>query len=103
MRIYVSLPITGYDLGERKARALELKRRLEREGHEAVTPFDLDWEEGRDYAHYMGRDIEALLRCDAAYLDKGWEESKGCRLEYWAARIFERGIIYQDNGYGKEK
>lgn len=64
MKIYVSLPITGYDIEERKTRAAELKRRFEREGHEAVTPFDLDWEEGKDYAHYMGKDIEALLRCD---------------------------------------
>lgn len=93
MRIYVSLPITGYDLEERKARASELKSKFEQEGHEAVTPFDLEWEEGRDYAHYMGRDIEALLRCDAAYFDKGWGKSRGCKLEHWAARIFKVGII----------
>lgn len=93
MKIYVSLPITGYDLEERKARAAELKLRFEREGHEAVTPFDLDWEEGKDYAHYMGRDIEALLRCDAVYFDRGWEKSKGCCLEYWAAVLYQKAII----------
>lgn len=93
MRIYVSLPITGYDLEERKERASELKRRLEREGHEAVTPFDLEWEEGKDYAHYMGRDIEELLRCDAVYFDRGWEKSKGCCLEYWAADIYKKILL----------
>lgn len=93
MRIYVSLPITGYDLEERKARALVLKKRLERDGHEAVTPFDLDWEEGKDYAHYMGRDIEELLRCDAVYFDSGWEKSKGCWLEYWAAKIYKKILL----------
>lgn len=94
MKIYVSLPITGYDIEERKARAAELKLRFEREGHEAVTPFDLDWEEGKDYAHYMGRDIEALLRCDAAYLDTGWQKSKGCCLEYKAAALYQKLIIF---------
>lgn len=93
MKIYVSLPITGYDLEERKERASELKRRFEREGHEAVTPFDLDWEEGKDYAHYMGRDIEALLRCDAVYFNRGWKKSKGCCLEYWAAKIYKKILL----------
>ena len=99
MKIYISLPITGYDIEERKARAAELKLRFEREGHEAVTPFDLDWEEGKDYAHYMGRDIEALLRCDAVYFDKGSGKSTGCKLEYKAATLYQKLIIFgNDNG-----
>lgn len=93
MKIYISLPITGYDIEERKARAAELKLRFEREGHEAVTPFDLNWEEGKDYAHYMGRDIEALLRCDAVYLDTGWQKSKGCCLEYRAVKIYKKVLL----------
>lgn len=36
----------------------------------------------------MGRDIEQLLMCDAAYFCEGWHESKGCNVESYIAEIY---------------
>jgi hypothetical protein len=41
----------------------------------------------------MGRDIEALLECDAIYLASGWGNSRGCNLEYTAALIYGKHIF----------
>ena len=46
-----------------------------------------DWE-------IMGFDIADLLRSDAAYFSRGWEQSKGCRLEHAAAEIYGLKIYY---------
>lgn len=42
----------------------------------------------------MGFDISGLLLCDAVYFSRGWEQSKGCRLEHAAAEIYGLKIFY---------
>ena len=46
-------------------------------------------------AYYMGKDIEALLECDAIYLCEGWQNSKGCMAEFEVARIYGKEIIFE--------
>ena len=93
MLIYISLPITGHDIGHCKWRALDAKRALERRGHTALTPFDVCADgEGHPYPYYMGKDIEALLGCDAILRLPGWTASKGCMLESRCAQIYGKHI-----------
>lgn len=40
--------------------------------------------------------VKAVLEADAIYLDHGWESSKGCRLEYYAAKIYGKKIFEHD-------
>lgn len=94
-KVYISLPITGYDIEERKRVADSAKARARAMGCEAITPFDVCPEEGKPYAYYMGRDIEALLGCDIIYLCKGWEHSKGCCAEAAIATIYKIKKIKQ--------
>ena len=42
-----------------------------------VTPFDVCPEPDKPYSYYMGKDIEALLECDAIYLCEGVAELQG--------------------------
>lgn len=93
MKVYISLPITGFPLNTVKKRAEQYKERLQADGYEVITPFDVCSEPGRSYAHYMGEDIKALLECDAIYLAPGWHGSKGCTAEYEVAKIFDKTII----------
>ena len=65
MKIYISIPITGRPPKEAKAQAERLKRLIESKGHKAITPFEVCQEPDMPYSFYMGRDIEALLDCDA--------------------------------------
>jgi len=44
----------------------------------------------------LGRCISLLLTCDAIYLDHAWQSSKGCNLEYRAAKIYGLDILEHD-------
>lgn len=93
MKVYISLPISGFPLDLVKKRAIQYKEKLQVDGYEVVTPFDVCSEPGRPYSFYMGEDIKALLECDAIYLAPGWHGSKGCTAEYEVARVFNKTII----------
>lgn len=93
-KVYISIPITGFDLEERKRTANEIKKSFIADHYEAITPFDVCPEEGRSYAYYMGCDIEALLECSHIYFVEGWRKSKGCRAEKAIADIYGIKEIY---------
>ncbi|MCC8176384.1 MAG: DUF4406 domain-containing protein [Bacteroidales bacterium] len=93
MKIYLSLPITGYSLACVKTRALEAKRRVETRGHQCLTPFDVNPDPSVSYPRAMGNDIAALLTCDGILLLSGWETSRGCRLERHAAEVYNKHIF----------
>lgn len=98
MKIYISLPITGYDLQERKQYAENVKKRLRQiypEG-EIITPFDVSSDPSLPYEELIGKDIAALLTSDMVYVCNGSNHSKGCRLERYAALIY--GIIIARKG-----
>lgn len=101
MKVYISIPISGRPLHEAKNQAEIIKERLESHGHKCITPFDVCPEPEQPYAYYMGRDIEALLAedVDAVVFGKGFEDSRGCRLEHSAAKIYGKRIIYQSCFY----
>ncbi|MCM1337718.1 MAG: DUF4406 domain-containing protein [Candidatus Amulumruptor caecigallinarius] len=88
MKIYISLPITGHDIAQCRALAADVARIVTKRGHRAVTPFDVCPEADRPYSYYIGKDIAALLECDAALFIGNWAKSKGCSLEYKCAQIY---------------
>ena len=97
-RIYVSLPISGYDLDERTTEAEHITSTLNFCGFsipEPITPFDVCPEADKPYSYYMGKDIEALLECDTVYFCKGFQNSKGCMAEFEIARIYGKQIIFE--------
>lgn len=96
MKVYISLPITGHPLEECRQRADKFKQKLTQLGHESITPFDVCQEENKPYSHYMGKDIESLLECDAIFLACNWYESKGCHLEKQAANIYGKIVLDEE-------
>lgn len=102
-KLYISIPITGYPIEAVKARANELKEKLSIEGWEVITPFDVAPDEEiahipdpkERYAYCMGKDIEALLLCDAVYFAQNWKKSKGCLTEKALALIYNKLRIYE--------
>ena len=99
MKIYISLPITCYDLSERKKYAARVKKKLRSvyPGSEIITPFDVCPDSSLPYEVLIGNDIAALLSCDAVYVCKGSSRSKGCRLEYYAALIYGKLIMKNED------
>ena len=95
MKVYISLPITGHDIEEVEARCIFAKSVLKKKGHTPVSPLDVSDNPDASYAEHMGRDISALLECDAVVFLEGWEESKGCTLEHAAVKIYNKLITYE--------
>ena len=103
-RIYISIPISGHDIEEVKAKAIDISGRLlwdvfelkkGRNRPDIITPFDVCHEPDKPYSYYMGKDIEALLECDAIFLCEGWQNSKGCMAEFEVARIYGKKIMFE--------
>lgn len=95
MKVYISLPITGHDIEEVESSCIFAKSVLKKKGHTPVSPLDVSDNPDASYAEHMGRDISALLECDAVVFLEGWEESKGCTLEHAAAKIYNKLITYE--------
>jgi hypothetical protein len=97
MKIYISLPISGVELKVARRRATAKRREIEKQrpGHQVITPFDVCPESDKPYPYYIGRDIEALMGCDAIYLYAGWGTSRGCQLEEQCAKIYHKQIFHR--------
>lgn len=94
-KIYISLPITGLDKDTVISKANDRKKLISFKGYEPVTPFDVSPDSNASYAEHMGRDIQALLECDAVYFCRGWQDSKGCQEEYEVAKIYGKQMVFE--------
>lgn len=95
MKVYISLPITGYDIEERKAVARAAKQWLSemKTTGEVITPFEVCNGPELESTHCMGDYIEALLSCNLAVFLPGWRHSLDCRREHHAAEIYGLAIM----------
>lgn len=94
-RVYVSIPISGNNYNEQRKHAMAVAHKLNDQGHEAVTPFDINPSPTIDYNIAMGRCVERLLECDAIYLCSGWKHSKGCNAELQVAMIYGKDLMVE--------
>lgn len=83
--IYISGAITGRDFAEAKAQFDAAEKRLTDAGHRCVNPCSQGLIDGYEWADYMRMDIQNLCQCTKIYMLKGWENSKGARLEHHIA------------------
>lgn len=107
-KIYISAPITGHNLEERKKYFSAIATRLEEYGYEPVNPLDgieffqsnhFDSYNNRpNHDDYMKRDLMLLTTCDSILLCPRWEHSDGCRLEFEVARGCGMGVSYLRDG-----
>ncbi len=91
-RTYISIPITGHDIEKQKRKAEQIKKEIPN----SVSPFDIVEDNGQSYGFFMGKDIEYLLDCcDTVYFCDGWKKSRGCILEYCAAKIYGLKMLFE--------
>lgn len=91
MRIYISGAITGTtDYKERFAVAEE---KLKANGYEVVNPARVTESLPKSFTwrQYMRVALSAMAPCDAIYMLKGWEHSRGATIErsqmIWSNRM----------------
>lgn len=95
-RIYISLPISGYDLEERKGYAQRVESALSA-SYEVVNPLKNGIPETEDWCIHMRKDISDLLTCDFIFMCSGHKLSRGCRLELDIAKSCGIGVIYEES------
>ena len=44
---------------------------------------------------FIAKSLENMSLCDVAYFAKGWEKTRGCRIEHEVAKAYEVEIIYE--------
>lgn len=103
MKIYISGPITNdKDYLEKFAKA-ETELRLQ--GVEVVNPAEILFTMPKSTTHsqYMIVSLALLSQCDAVYMLKGWQKSKGANIEFEYAYehgitiAFEGGAVWHEN------
>lgn len=107
MKIYISGPITGYDLNERlhtfgKARAMIEKFCKDRDAlHGTNTQVEIfspphAYKPGMTYEEIMRYDIEQLLTSDYVCFLHGWQDSRGCKAERSVVEVCGIRILFDN-------
>lgn len=45
---------------------------------------------------FLAKSLEAMSECTTVYFCKGWEQTRGCRMEHDAAVAYGMEILYED-------
>lgn len=89
-KIYISGAISTNP--DYKKQFTEKFRELESD-YTVLTPLfinaELSWKD------YMRIDLAMISVCDAVYMMKGWEDSRGAKIEQFFAEINGKEIIYE--------
>ena len=80
-KIYISGAIAHHDIDARRAAFAAAARKLRSEGYTPVNPFENGLPQSADWRKHMRVDIGLLVQCDRIYMLRGWELSKGAKLE----------------------
>ena len=105
MKLYIATPINARKEPTMKEKLRAAKHRIELlkevlsederfNGYEFHSTFNLPKQSDENAA--LAQCVGAVLRSDAIYLDHGWQGSKGCNLEYRAAKIYGKQIYEHD-------
>lgn len=94
MRIYISGPISGIDRKVYLANFANAEQHLKAQGYEVTNPTRLPPSRWLFIYKMLGYrltllyDLWHLFKCDGITMLNGWQRSKGARLEYAVAKIF---------------
>ena len=86
--------ISGPRVAEKKFQGAE--HFLRSQNYNIVNPMKLQHEHGGTWEEFMREDISALIKCDIIYMLKGWEDSRGAKIEKKLAEDLSIKVITQD-------
>lgn len=102
----LSQPMAGKSDEEIKATRERAIKALEAQGYEIVnTLFTDEWYSDEAMKNrgvvqiplcFLAKSLENMSLCHAAYFCKGWENTRGCKIEHDAAVAYGLDIIYEE-------
>lgn len=91
MKLMISQPMRGKTNEQIMEERTQVIKMLEAEGHEVInTLFDLS--KGKTPVHYLAKSIEAMADVDGVVFMPGWQQARGCRIEYQVASEYGKFI-----------
>ena len=97
-KIYISGPISGYNLEERRNSFKIVQEHLKAQDYETVNPMENGLPAEATIHDHMKRDIELLLTCDMIYMMRHWTHSKGCKVEFDVATAIGLPVLFEESG-----
>ena len=101
-RIYISGPIDGYNLIERRETFKRVQTYLELQGYDVFNPMENGLPAEATTQQHMLRDLAELTReknpYDAIYMMKGWQHSKNCTTEFNVATALGLNVFFEQAG-----
>lgn len=95
VKCYISCPMSEGSIVAVKTWLSVAMETLRRHGYIPVLPLEANENISDEYNDAVGKDITALLECDAVFFLSGWHNDRECRLEYAAARIYDKKIMFE--------
>lgn len=105
MKAMISQPMAGKTEEEIVATREKAKAYLEETGHIFVnTLFSDEWYSKDAMAErgvvqiplcFLAKSLENMSLCDVVYFCKGWEQTRGCKIEHEVAKVYGMKIIYE--------
>ena len=105
MKAMLSQPMAGKteeEIQETRERAIQV---LREKGYEIVnTLFTDEWYSKESMEErgvvqiplcFLAKSLESMSLCHAVYFCKGWENTRGCRIEHDAAVAYGLDVIYE--------
>lgn len=84
MKVMISQPMKGKSEEQIRKEREEVVKEIEAQGHEVVnTIFDFGPE--KNPVHYLAKSIETMADVDCVVFMPGWNQARGCRIEYQIA------------------
>lgn len=84
MKIMISQPMKGKTEEQIRTERENVIKELEAQGHEIIdTVFDFGPE--KNPIHYLAKSIETMAEVDCVVFMQGWNQARGCRVEYQIA------------------
>lgn len=94
MRIMISQPMRNKSPERIRRERQQLVEELQRQGHYVIdtifaeeAPKDCD-----ESIYYLAKSIEAIGKVDAVIFMPGWQNARGCRIEYEVAQNYGKFI-----------
>lgn len=86
MKVMISQPMRGKTNEQIRQEKEKLVKQLEAQGHEVVdTVFDLAPNGVDEAIYFLSKSIEFISQVDALIFMPGWNNARGCRIEYQVA------------------
>ena len=102
MKVYIAGKVTGLNKAEIFRKFYGSGNQLKKQGHTVMSPAVLVLNEGFEHSEYMHICFAMIDVCDAVYLQKDWQNSKGAQQELRYAHVMGKQVLYEEDNNRKE-